>query len=87
MARPGKPDRPSDGGAEAGKDHGDVPEGAIASVTTYESTPTGHRVTRRSIHRTETTRSLEENTEETVTEDYPAPLYEAPASDHPAPVG
>jgi hypothetical protein len=55
--------------------------------TTYERTAQGHRITRRTVHRSE----VSEDTRETIEETFPvtpAPMpYAPPTSDHPNPVG
>ncbi len=51
--------------------------------TSYERTPQGHRVTRRTISR----REVKEETQETITETYPMPYQPPSPSGHPAPVG
>lgn len=69
------------------EDVGDESPAATRTVTTYQSTPQGHRVIRRTGHREES----REETTETVTETFPITypeLYQPPtASTEPTPVG
>ena len=66
------------------------PEAPPSGVsTTYEHTASGHRITRRTVHRSEIT----EDTHETIEETFPVPTvgvpvpYAPPMPDHPSPVG
>jgi hypothetical protein len=70
--------------SEAASD--DVHGTGSESVTTYEQTSEGHRITRRTVHRTETVEDRDETIEERFPVVAPTP-YAPPASDHPAPVG
>ena len=72
-------------GAPDGAEVPDVPEDAGETEEQYEPSPGGgHRVTRRTVHRTR----VVEDVEETVTEYLPPSAYVAPtAPGHPAPVG
>ncbi|MFC4785230.1 hypothetical protein ACT8ZV_12175 [Nocardioides sp. MAHUQ-72] len=60
-----------------------APEGRPEMATSYERTPEGHRVTRRTVSRREVT----EETQETITETYPVPYQPPSPTGHPAPVG
>lgn len=61
-----------------------APDGDIeVTETTYEVGPTGQRITRRKVRKTETVEEIEE----TITEDVALDPYQAPHADHPAPVG
>lgn len=76
------PDTPDTWEAASDDVHGTGSE----TVTTYEQTSKGHRITRRTVHRTETVEDRHETIEERFPVVAPTP-YAPPASDHPAPVG
>jgi hypothetical protein len=70
-------------GEAEGEEVAGVVEGTGETEEQYEPLPGGgHRVTRRTVHRTR----VVEDVEETVTEYLPPSAYVAPAA-HPAPVG
>lgn len=76
-----EPAQPADPAAST---EADAPEHTEVE-TTYEATPTGHRITRRNVRRR--VEKTEEDIVGTITEDLPYPQPRPAAAKHPAPVG